>query len=84
MQFEDLKREKTLEQMIACAKFFNAFSKLMHMEAHLVGHVIEPGTSLMDIVVEHNIIEEAKGRVVQEYFPLMVDRRSRNVDMGKS
>lgn len=76
--------ERTLDQVVACAKFYNAFSKLLHMETYLVAHILEPGTNMLDIVVEHNIIEGAKSQIVQEYLPFTVCVRSRDVNMTPS
>lgn len=75
--------ERTAEQMVACARFYNAFMKLHHMQGYLVGHILEPGTNVLDLVVEHNIIEQAKAQVVQENLPFTVSQRSRDVNMDK-
>jgi hypothetical protein len=74
---------RTLEQTVACAKFFNAYTKLMHMECYLVAHILEPGTNMLDIVCEHNILENAKAQVVQAYLPFTVSPSSRDVNTEK-
>lgn len=83
MQFADLAKTRTPEQMVACARFFNVYTKLLNMEKYLIAHILEPGTNVLDLVIEHNLLENAKAQVVQEYLPFTVDRSSRDVNMDK-
>ena len=52
--------------------FYHAYVKLLHVEAYLVGKILEPGTTMLDLVSQHNVIEDAKGRVVQAYLPAAI------------
>lgn len=72
--------DKALLQRVACASFYNAYMKLLHIEAHLIGHILEPEVRMNDIVVEHNILEEAKQKVVLAYLPFSIEGRSRDVN----
>jgi hypothetical protein len=57
--------------------FLFAYTKLVRAELHLIGHILDPECKILDTVVEHNLIEEAKARVVQAYLPFNVQGSSR-------
>lgn len=62
----------SVETVSVAANFQRAYTTLLHIEAHLIANILDPRTRFNDIIVEHNILEEAKGRVVQDYLPFSV------------
>ncbi|PWT75576.1 MAG: hypothetical protein C5B59_08840 [Bacteroidetes bacterium] len=54
------------------APFFVAYSKLLRIEGYLTQMILDPRASMKEFVENHNIIEDAKLRIVQAYLPINV------------
>lgn len=63
--------------------FVVAYQMLLHAEGHIISHVLEPETTMLDIVMVHNILEDAKSKVVQEYLPFRVQSNAQNIKEKK-
>lgn len=68
------------QRMEISACFFAGYVKLLHIEAYLVQKILDPTVPPIELVLDHNIIEDAKARVVQAYLPFNVQTCSRDVN----
>ena len=50
-------------------EFVTAYTTLLHAEAAVVSHVMDEDVKLEDLVHAHNVIEDAKNKVVAAYLP---------------
>ena len=55
-------------------QFVVAYRMLLHAESHIVSHILEEGMTAEDLIGAHNVIEDAKREVVQEYMKFTTEK----------
>jgi len=50
-------------------EFVTAYVTLLHAEAAVISHSMDEDVKLEDLVHAHNVLEDAKNRVVATYLP---------------
>lgn len=55
-------------------KFVVAYRMLLHAESNIVSHIMEEGMTAKDLIGAHNVIEDAKREVVQEYMKFTAEQ----------
>lgn len=74
--------EYTLENISIMNGFLSMYRTLSNADVTVIRHLLDPDVNINDIILAHNLIEDAKRNLVQSYLPFRVVNNHRGFPKG--